>query len=138
MSEEPYRRHLAEIRQIKERYTDDDHCALCGVIRERLVQMPDEPPENGVCCSACLAEHPELRGMTRDQVAVWLYERWGDALGRYSGDAQKAGYAARAWLRVQAAQGRRDAGMADVAAAVFGLSDTSRQRLREYVAGLGG
>ena len=128
-----YREHLREIKALKARYSDDDTCAACGIIRERLPVGPLEPPDNGVCCVACLSEYPELVGMDRDQVAVWLWQNWHESLANVGGAGHKAAAVARAWLRVQAAQGRVDEGMADVAAAVFGLSLPTRDRLREYV-----
>jgi len=36
------------------------HCAACGILLEEAVHAPSEPPSNGVCCSACLEEYPEL------------------------------------------------------------------------------
>lgn len=128
-----YTRHLREIRELKQRYTDDDTCAACGIIRERLPVGSLEPHDNGVCCVACLLEYPELYGMDRDEVAVWLYRRWGEVLCRQGNNDQKAVYAARAWLRVQARMGRCDESMADIATAAFGVSDTTKLRLRRYV-----
>lgn len=131
-----YREHLREIKALKQRYSDDDTCAACGIIRELLPVGPLEPQDNGVCCVACLAEYPELAGMDRDEVTVWLWQGWREALISQGGVGNKAAAVARAWLRVQATQGRVDESMADVAAAVFRVSAPTRDRLRQYVSEL--
>jgi len=109
----------------------DQHCAACGILLEEAAHMPGEPPGNGVCCSACLEEYPELRDMSRDEVTVWLYQRWGAIPGAEHNAAHVV--AARAWLRVQARLGRDDDSMAYVAAQVYGVSKTTRPKLRRYV-----
>jgi len=123
--------HLREIRSIKQHYGKHDHCAACGVIRVRL--GGDGNDGNGVCCSACLAEYPELQGLSRDEVTLWLYHKHGDSLEVRGTSGQRAAHVARLWLRMQAQYGRCDESMADVAAAVFGLSHTTRDKLKEYV-----
>lgn len=123
-----YREHLREIKALKERYSENDTCAACGIIRERLPVGPLEPADNGVCCVACLDEYPELVGKSRDQVTVWLWERWGDLMGTWA-----ALEAAQAWLRIQARIGRCDESMGYIAAEVYGVGEVGRSRLREYV-----
>ncbi len=132
-----YREHLAEIKRLKRRYSKADTCAACGVIRELLPVGPLEPADNGVCCVGCLAEYPELWDMDRDGVRVWLWQHWRVSYG-HGRPEQQAASVARAWLRVQARRGRVGASMADVAAAAYGLTRPSRDRLRKYAAGLGG
>ena len=132
--------HLREIRALKRRYTVRDTCPACGIIRERLPVGPLEPADNGVCCVACLQEYPELAGLSRDEVALWLWENWQTSLHGQGGNGsgQTAAGVARTWLRVQAAQGRTDESMADVAAAAYGLSHVTRDRLRQYVREMAG
>lgn len=117
----------------KHDYGPKDYCAACGIIRELLPSAPDDPPDNGVCCSACLAEYPELAGMSRDEVMIWLWQQYGSVWEIDGTYMQQAGAIARTWLRVQFKRGRVDETMADVAAGAFGLSDTSRYSLRRYV-----
>ena len=103
--------HLREIRSIKQHYGKHDHCAACGVIRVRL--GGDGNDGNGVCCSACLAEYPELQGLSRDEVTLWLYHKHGDSLEVRGTSGQRAAHVARLWLRMQARQGRTDDGKRD-------------------------
>ena len=123
--------HLRDIKRIKAAHTDADYCAACGILLDQAWQMPGEPPSNGVCCPACLAERPELHGMDRDQVTLWHYEVYGTVMGAGSNNAHVA--AARAWLRIQARLGRDDDNMADVAAMVYGAGERAQRRLHEYV-----
>lgn len=113
-----------------------DRCAACGILLDQADRLPGEPPSNGICCSACLAERPELAAMGRDEITVWHWQRWGTTITSEGGNDHID--AALAWLRVQAAQGRVDEGMADVAVAAFRVSQRALPRLRRYVAALRG
>jgi hypothetical protein len=117
---------------IKAKYGPDDYCAACGIIRAKVPWYPDEPTDNGICCSACLYEYPELRDMSRDEVIVWLWYNWRAIPGTASSNINAK--AAKAWLRIQARQGRCDDGMALVAARAFEMGNKSGPALlREYV-----
>jgi len=74
-----------------------------------------------------------LQGLSRDEVTLWLYHEHGDSLEVRGTSSHRVGHIARLWLRMQAQYGRCDESMADVAAAVFGLSHTTRDKLRQYV-----
>lgn len=41
------------------------YCAACGI-----------KCDGAVCCDECLSEYPDLRGKSRHEVYLWIYERW--------------------------------------------------------------
>ena len=99
---------------------DAPRCAACGIVLDST--------EAGVCCEACLEDYPGLRGKSRDEVTIWLWQHWGTT---GSGKEHHVD-AARAWLRIQAQLGRHGAKVADEASAIFGVSKVTRQALRSY------
>jgi len=109
---------------VKRRDTADKYCAACGIL------LTDDD-KGGICCLACLREYPELNYMDRDEVIVWLYERWRSIPGVPDKSVPTA--AARAWLRMQVRRGRDDDGIAKVAAEVYGISKTTAPKLKKYV-----
>jgi len=125
-------REKAAMATIKTRYGPKDHCAACGIIRAKVPWYPDEPPDNGICCSACLHEYPELRNMSRDEVIVWIWRNWRAIPGVPGPNINAA--AARAWLRIENSLGRCDGRAAMWAVKAFELSDrTGPPLLLAYV-----